>query len=84
MKRRILVIEDEFILGVYFRDMLQADGYIVVGPVSTVADALDALSHDRFDAAILDLNLRGGVFTANCPANGTAVHTVRDHLRLQW
>lgn len=57
--RRILVVEDECILGLYFTDLLRSEGCTVIGPVSTVAHALDALSHEPFDAAVLDLSLRG-------------------------
>lgn len=56
--RRILVVEDECILGQYFCDLLRGEGCIVSGPVSTVADALQALGRQPFDAAILDLSLR--------------------------
>jgi len=38
---------------------LQGAGYDVVGPYATVATAMAAIQSERFDAAILDINLKG-------------------------
>jgi CheY-like chemotaxis protein len=74
--RRILVVEDEYLIADDIRDLLTRDGAEVVGPVAT-ADAAAALveSDDRIDAALLDVNLRGDtdfafadmLFTRNVP-----------------
>lgn len=58
--RRILVVEDEYILAQCLRDLLESDGALVLGPVGNLEDA-DALldSCALPDAAILDINLGG-------------------------
>jgi DNA-binding NtrC family response regulator len=56
---RVLVIEDEFYIADDLRRVLCAAGAMVVGPVSTVEKAQEALSHGGFDCVVLDLNLHG-------------------------
>ena len=57
---RILIAEDEYFLADELRTEFSRAGAIVLGPVGTVAAALDLIrSEPRIDAAILDLNLRG-------------------------
>jgi DNA-binding response OmpR family regulator len=55
---RVLVVEDEFLVASLIEDMLQAAG-CVVSPASRVAEALDAVDHETYDAAVLDVNLGG-------------------------
>lgn len=55
----VLVVEDEFLIAMDLRSLLQDAGYEVMGPVPTVAAALDMLACHRPDACILDVNLRG-------------------------
>lgn len=62
--RRVLVIEDEMLVAMEFENLLQRQGYAVVGPASTVDRALALLDHDQPDAALLDLNLNGEPATA--------------------
>ncbi len=57
--RRVLIIEDEPLIGLELVTMLEDAGADVVGPVISVEDALEALRAARFDAAFLDGNLRG-------------------------
>lgn len=59
--RRVLVLEDEFFLADDLAATLRAAGAVVVGPFSTVDQALQALETGAADCdlAILDLNLRG-------------------------
>jgi DNA-binding response OmpR family regulator len=58
--RRILVVEDDYMLAEDLRRDLEKQGAEVVGPVPTVADALKLLTgEDVLDGAILDVNLRG-------------------------
>jgi CheY-like chemotaxis protein len=54
--RRILVVEDEFILAFYLREMLREAGAVVVGPVGDLGKALP-LIEDSLDAAVLDVHL---------------------------
>jgi DNA-binding response OmpR family regulator len=59
--RRILVVEDEYILARQLVRALTQEGALVLGPVSDVAGALAMVadrSH-RIDIAILDVNLVG-------------------------
>jgi two-component system, response regulator PdtaR len=56
---RILVVEDEFLIAMELTATLEAHGFVVIGPVGTVDDALELLQRERPEAVILDLNLRG-------------------------
>lgn len=56
---RILLVEDEFIIAQMAMEMLVELGAAVVGPAGTVASALDLARSEAFDAALLDVNLRG-------------------------
>lgn len=56
--RRILLVEDEIIVVMMVEDMLAEHGCNAVA-ASNKARALDLLERERFDAAILDVNLGG-------------------------
>lgn len=59
-RRRVLVVEDEYLLAAEICGELAAAGAQVVGPAATVAAALRLLDGDAtLDAAILDVNLGG-------------------------
>ena len=56
--RRLLLVEDEFVLALGLADALGDMGADVLGPVASVADALKLVeSLPEIDAAILDVNL---------------------------
>jgi len=57
--RTVLVVEDEVELSRLFIEVLQDAGHTVV-TADSVTDALSALTGQRFDAAILDVELRDG------------------------
>ncbi len=57
--RRILLAEDELLVGLDLAATIAAAGGSIVGPFVCIADALAALSAQRIDAAVIDLNLRG-------------------------
>jgi DNA-binding response OmpR family regulator len=57
--KRVLVVEDELLVALLIVDMLAEEGCGVVGPFSTVESALDAAQTERFDLALLDVNLAG-------------------------
>ena len=58
--QRILVVEDSYFVGQELMEALERHGADVVGPVSTIYDALRLADEERkFDAAVLDMNLRG-------------------------
>lgn len=56
--KRVLLAEDEAIIGMMMREFLLDYGLFVVGPCCTVNDAVAAAAAE-FDCAILDLNLGG-------------------------
>jgi PAS domain S-box-containing protein len=68
---RILIVEDELLVGMEMSHALSAEGWEVMGPVGTVEEAFELLAGDLPpDAAILDINL-----------NGQMVYPVADLLR---
>jgi two-component sensor histidine kinase/DNA-binding response OmpR family regulator len=56
---RVLLVEDEALIGMMMKNMLAELGLSVVGPYARMADALSAARQESFDAAILDVNLNG-------------------------
>ena len=59
--RRILVVEDDLMIGMLIDDVLKEAGCEVVGPMPRLAPALQAASEQRLDGALLDINLAGEV-----------------------
>lgn len=57
--KRILVVEDEALLAMKLKDMLEKQGCVVVGPVARLARALALLDGEAIDGAVLDINLAG-------------------------
>ena len=58
--RRILVVEDEYLVAMSFRDALESLGSVVVGPVPSVEKAIETIeAGPEIDAAIVDVNLGG-------------------------
>jgi DNA-binding response OmpR family regulator len=55
--RRILIIEDEFLLALDLELALQRAGAEVIGPASTLAKAEALAETDRLDAVVLDVRL---------------------------
>ena len=58
--RRILVVEDSPVVAEAADDMLRDMGCVVVGPATTMAPALEMAGEKELDAAIVDINIRGG------------------------
>lgn len=58
--RRLLVVEDEYMIAMELVSTLEELGAEVVGPAASVEDALALVGSDgdRLDAAVLDINLR--------------------------
>ena len=56
---RVLIAEDEFLVGVQLEEDLRSAGCSIVGPFSTLEAATRASRRERFDLAILDINLNG-------------------------
>lgn len=58
--QRILVVEDEFLIAMHIVDILEDDGYQVVGPVASLSEAIDIATGEALDGALLDVNIIGG------------------------
>ena len=56
---RLLVVEDELLVSMLIEEILGELGATVAGPYGRLADGLAAAKAERFDGAILDLNLAG-------------------------
>jgi two-component sensor histidine kinase/DNA-binding response OmpR family regulator len=57
--RRVLIVEDEALTGMFMHDLIESFGYQVVGPVTNIEDALEAAGTENICVALLDINLRG-------------------------
>ncbi|HVV61028.1 MAG TPA: response regulator [Pseudolabrys sp.] len=55
----ILIVEDETLLAMDVETMVSDAGYRVLGPVTSIAEAMRVASTSVIDAAILDINLQG-------------------------
>ena len=58
-KRRILVVEDEFLIRMLLEDMLDELGYGVAAVAGRINEATDVARTGEYDLAILDVNLDG-------------------------
>lgn len=55
---RLLLVEDEYLFAFCIAELLEDMGADVLGPVATVADAMELIEKaPEIDAAILDVNL---------------------------
>jgi len=59
--RRVLVVEDEFHTAQYVDEILRRMGIQVIGPVSTLRQAMILAEAERLDAALLDVRLHPDV-----------------------
>lgn len=58
--KRILLVEDEYLIALMAEDMLKTLGAEVVGVVATVEAALTLIKDIDIDCAVLDVNLKNG------------------------
>ena len=56
---RVLVVEDEYFIAILIEEILESAGCVVMGPIPRLPDALDAVDHQDYDVAVLDVNLAG-------------------------
>ena len=56
---RVLIAEDEFLVGLQLEEDLRSAGCSIVGPFSTLEAATRASRREPFDLAVLDINLNG-------------------------
>lgn len=58
--RRVLILEDEYLIAMQVKRWLESVGVQVIGPVPDADQALDLIEDGAPDAAILDINLGDG------------------------
>ncbi|WP_177215246.1 response regulator [Tranquillimonas alkanivorans] len=56
---RVLVVEDEHLVGQDTAEALRSAGCSTLGPIATVQEALRVAVSEDIDAAVLDINLNG-------------------------
>ncbi len=57
--KRVLVVEDEFLIALDIAGVLEQAGITVIGPAGTVGDALQAIDGEVVHGALLDAHLAG-------------------------
>lgn len=57
--KRILIVEDEFLIAIHVADIMTGLGFDVVGPVGHIDQAMGVINTDDVVGAILDVNLSG-------------------------
>lgn len=57
--KRLLIVEDEFLIGMMAKRLLEEMGATVVGPYASLAEGIAAAKSECFDGALLDFNLAG-------------------------
>jgi len=57
--RRILIVEDEILVALDTRGMLESQGYVVVGIAVSAEQALNAAARERPDLILMDIRLEG-------------------------
>lgn len=55
--RRVLIVEDEVLIGLVLEDLLDTLGCIVVGNATTIEEAGQLVRETTFDVAIVDVNV---------------------------
>ncbi len=58
--KKVLLVEDNFLVGLSMKSMLSDLGCEVTGPIATVAQARALAQKQEFNAAVLDVNIIGG------------------------
>ena len=58
---RLMVVEDEFIVALELREVLEGMGHRVCRMVSSGEEAVDAAAIDRPDCVLMDVNIRGAL-----------------------
>src|SRR5438477_10424078 len=56
---RVLVVEDEYLVASMLEEVLVEAGFVVVGPVPRLPEAVVAAGKLEIDVALLDVNLAG-------------------------
>ena len=59
MKKTILVVEDDFIVALDIKTILEANDYNVIADIDNVADAIKAIALHQPQLVLIDMQLRG-------------------------
>lgn len=57
--RRILVVEDSPVVAPFTVNVLEDLGCVAIGPAPNMATARELIENESFDAAIMDVHIRG-------------------------
>jgi CheY-like chemotaxis protein len=57
--RRVLVVEDDYLVGLTICDLLEGAGYMVLGPAITGEEAVSLALDERPDLVLMDVRLAG-------------------------
>ena len=57
--RRVLVVEDDFLVSLATTDLLESEGCVIVGPAAHLAEALRLAQSESLDAGVLDIDIAG-------------------------
>lgn len=68
--KRVLVVDDEFLVALDIKRMLVDMGMEVVGPATSLKSALELAEAEAIDVAILDVDLGDGEFVNTLIARG--------------
>jgi CheY-like chemotaxis protein len=63
MQKAVLVVEDEFLIAMDLTQILEANGWRIIGPAPSVQAALGLLEGELPSVAVLDMNLRNQLVT---------------------
>ena len=66
--RRILLVEDSPVVAPFTADLLEELGCLVIGPAPNMAAAWELVEAEEFDAAIMDIHIRGDRVFPLCEA----------------
>ncbi len=58
--KRILLVEDDYLVAMGMVQMLESLGCEVVGPFPSVQEASERAEKNHYEGAVLDVNIRGG------------------------
>jgi PAS domain S-box-containing protein len=59
IRSRLLLVEDEAIVGMFMEEVLQELGFEPTHPIASLTEAMTAAERERYDGAVLDMNLKG-------------------------
>lgn len=68
MKKKVLIVEDEFIISLSLKEMAESCDFEVIGRVASGEEALELVERGKPDVIIMDIVLKGklnGIQTAN-------------------